>query len=166
MGDFNIDLLQTEMDDKISNFYDTLTSNLFVPHITLPTRITSKSKTLIDNIFSNDPSFSDGVSGNFTFSISDHLPQFLLLMPQASKHPPKKHNIYRRSKNFSKEDLVADFINVNWNDVIVPNKMDPNFSFEKFYDKLDKHVPLKKVSKKELKLESKPWLTSRNTQID
>ena len=110
------------------------------------------SKTLIDNIFSNDPSFAEGVSGNFTFSISDHLPQFLL-MPQALKHPPKNHNIYRRSKFFSKEDIVADFINVDWNKVISPNKMDPNFSFEKFNEKVneivDKHVPLnKKGSKK------------------
>ena len=51
LGDFNIDLLKTETDDDISNFYNILTSNLFMPHITLPTRITSHSKTLIDNIF-------------------------------------------------------------------------------------------------------------------
>ena len=92
MGDFNLDLLQTENNDKIGEYYDLLTSHLFVPHITLPTRITSTSKTLIDNIFSNDPDFSNGISGNFTFSISDHLPQFLIL-PGEMKTPPNKHNI-------------------------------------------------------------------------
>ena len=30
MGDFNIDLLKTESDDKISNYYDILCSHLFV----------------------------------------------------------------------------------------------------------------------------------------
>ena len=88
LGDFNLDLLQTENNDKIGEYYDILTSHLFVPHITLPTRITSSSKTLIDNIFSNDPDFSTGISGNFTFSISDHLPQFLIL-PGELKAPPK-----------------------------------------------------------------------------
>ena len=68
----------------------------------------TNSKTLIDNIFSNDPSFAKSTSGNFTFSISDHLPQFLII-PHEINHPPKKHNIFKRKKNFSREDLVADF---------------------------------------------------------
>ena len=34
-GDFNIDLLKADTDEKISEFYNSLTSNLFVPHITL-----------------------------------------------------------------------------------------------------------------------------------
>ena len=112
MGDFNMDLLKTETDEKIGNYYDIWTSHLFVPHITLPTRITTRSKTLIDNIFSNDSDFANGVSGNFTFSISDHLPQFLI-MPDNLKHPPKKHNVYRRSKDNNREELVADFLNTN-----------------------------------------------------
>ena len=163
MGDFNLDLLQTENEDKIGEYYDILTSHLFVPHITLPTRITTTSKTLIDNIFSNDSNFSAGISGNFTFSISDHLPQFLLL-PDELTGPPKKHNILRRKKIYVKEELVADVINTNWTTVVSPEKMDSNASLNNFKDAmykiLDKHMPLKKASKKELKLEAKPWITS------
>ncbi len=70
-GDFNIDLLKSETIPDTKDFYDSLTSNLFVPHITLPTRITNRSQTLIDNIFSNNPEFENCTSGNFTFSISD-----------------------------------------------------------------------------------------------
>ena len=162
MGDFNMDLLKTETDEKIGNYYDTWNSHLFVPHITLPTRITTRSKTLIDNIFSNDPDFANGVSGNFTFSISDHLPQFLL-KPDNLKHPPKKHNVYRRSRDYNKEELVADFLNINWTEVISPQKMDSDFSFNKFMEtvnlNLDKHMPWKKMSKKDFKLEAKPWIT-------
>ena len=162
MGDFNMNLLQTDSEGKIGDFYNILTSHLFVPHITLPTRITSKSKTLIDNIFSNDPDFSNGISGNFTISISDHLPQFLI-MPDGLKHPPKKHNLFRRSKNYNKEELVADFLNINWNEIISPIKMDSNYSFNNFIESvnsvLDKHMPWKKMNKKELKLEAKPWIT-------
>ena len=35
MGDFNIDLLKIEDEEKINNFYNILTSNLFVLHIFL-----------------------------------------------------------------------------------------------------------------------------------
>ena len=40
-GDFNIDLLKSDSDNHSKDFFDTITSNLFVPHITLPTRITN-----------------------------------------------------------------------------------------------------------------------------
>ena len=136
---------------KIGEYYDILTSHLFVPHITLPTRITSSSKTLIDNIFSNDPDFSTGVSGNFTFSISDHLPQFLIL-PGEMKAPPSKHNILRRKKIYVREELVADVVNIDWIKVVSPEKMDSNFSLNSFkdtiYEVLDKHMPLKKSKQK------------------
>ena len=104
-GDFNIDLLKTDTDESIKTFYDSLAANLFIPHITLPTRITSHSQTLIDNIFSNDPNFAEGVWGNFTFSTSDHLAQFLI-MPKKDNRPPKKHNLRKRNlKIMTKNNL-------------------------------------------------------------
>ena len=63
-----------DIENNITNFLDILTSNLIVP-----TRITPTSKTLIDNIFSNSLKFLQGTSGNFTFSISDHLTKYLIL---------------------------------------------------------------------------------------
>ena len=84
-GDFNINLLNVASDKDTNEFYEIMTSHLFIPHITLPTRITTHSQTLIDNIFSNNPEFTEGVSGNFTFSVSDHLAQFLI-MPHVKKN--------------------------------------------------------------------------------
>ena len=113
-GDFNIDLLKSDTSADTKDFFDTITSNLFVPHITLPTRITNRSQTLIDNIFSNNPEFENCTSGNFTFSISDHLAQFLI-RPSSENRPPKVHNIkVRDTKNYSHEELVADIINDKW----------------------------------------------------
>ena len=54
MGDFNINLLHSDVDKETSNFMDNIYSNSFFPTINLPTRITASSKTLIDNIFYND----------------------------------------------------------------------------------------------------------------
>ena len=56
LGDFNVDLLKLDEDSKSSSFFDSLSSHLFIPHIH-PTRITSTSKTVIDNIFSNAENF-------------------------------------------------------------------------------------------------------------
>ena len=60
--------------NQANDFLDSLASNSFIPLILQPTRITSHSTTLIDNIFSNviDP---DIISGNLTATISDHLPE-------------------------------------------------------------------------------------------
>ena len=54
MGDFNINILNCNTDRDTSSFIDTIYSNSFYPTINIPTRITSNSKTLIDNIFYNN----------------------------------------------------------------------------------------------------------------
>ena len=77
LGDLNVDLLKYEQHKATNEFLDCLSSNMFLPHIAQQTRITSHSKTLIDNIFSNYIS-QDIVSGNLTATISDHLPQLLI----------------------------------------------------------------------------------------
>ena len=76
LGDFNVNLLNHNEHNQANEILDSLAS--FIPLILQPTRITSCSNTLIDNIFSNviDP---DIVSGNLTATISDHLPQFAII---------------------------------------------------------------------------------------
>ena len=78
LGDFNADLLKYDKDCNVSDFLDTMYSNLLLPHIASPTRVTLNSETLIDNIFSNnyDSSFT---SGNLVTTLSDHHTQFLLM---------------------------------------------------------------------------------------
>ena len=75
MGDFNIDLIKYSTEAKTGEFYDLLCSYSFRPLILQPTRVTSKSATLIDNIFINDIS-CQSLGGNLTSSISDHYLQF------------------------------------------------------------------------------------------
>ena len=164
-GDYNINLLNTETDEATASFLNNLTSNLLIPHIILPTRITTRSKTLIDNIFTN--SFNSSfISGNIITSISDHLPQFLLVPNINIKDLlPKHHNIFKRdSTNFKKEYFILDLLQIDWNTTLQTNKNDPDFSFNQFYEKIncivDNHLPLKKVSKKELKQQFKPWITT------
>ena len=72
-GDFNIDLFEPTAAGKI--FIDLMRSSSFYPCISLPTRVTASTSTLIDNFWCN--SLSVSLSGVFTCDISDHYPIFL-----------------------------------------------------------------------------------------
>jgi hypothetical protein len=52
----------------------------FQPHILQPTRITHHSETLIDNIFLNLIEHFT-TSGNLAYDLTDHLPNFLIILP-------------------------------------------------------------------------------------
>ena len=141
---------------------NTIQYNL-LPYITLPTRITNRSQTLIDNIFSNSTS-SQIISGNLTSTVSDHLPQFFIYPDFNKTFIPRKNNIYRRNtKRYDKDSFYSDFVNTNWNDIIDINNNDINESFNSFFQNfnniLDKHIPLKKLSNKNFKRNFKPWIT-------
>ena len=146
-----------------SEFFNLISSYNFLPYITLPTRITERSKTLIDNIFSNSTS-NKIISENLTMTISDHLPQFFIYPDFNKKFVPRKHNIYRRNKNnHDKASFFRDFKEINWANIIKIKDNDTNSSFDSFFQNfnklLDKHLPLKKMSIKTFKRRFKPWIT-------
>ena len=51
LGDFNINLLNYNEHNQTNDFLDSLAYNSFIPLILQPTRITSHSNTLVENIF-------------------------------------------------------------------------------------------------------------------
>ena len=88
-----------------------------------------------------------------------------LIVPSSVRRQPKTHNIkVCDTRNYSHEELVADIININWAEVLEADKADPDHSFQRFNDKineiLDKHMPWRKLNKKELRLQTKPWITN------
>ena len=74
LGDFNLNLISC--DSTTGMFLDGLYSNSFIPCITCPTRITSHTATLIDNIFTNH--YVESINGLFLTDISDRLPIFAI----------------------------------------------------------------------------------------
>ena len=125
-----------------------------MPHITLPTRITSTLRTLIDNIFSNNLNFVHAVSRNLTVSISDHLPQFLVVSKDNIKII-NKQKLFKREKNFDEESLLAEVININWKSVLEIEKGNPNLTFENYNKKMkevNQYLPsIRKIIKKRIK---------------
>lgn len=72
-GDFNIDLGNPSAS---SEFKNCMKSTDIYPMITKPTRVTTHSATIIDNIFTNVP--GKLISGIFMADVSDHLPVFII----------------------------------------------------------------------------------------
>ena len=54
MADYNINILNSDVGHQTSGFLDTMYSNSFFPTINTRTRISTTSRTLIDNMFYND----------------------------------------------------------------------------------------------------------------
>lgn len=161
MGDFNIDLLK-ESNPCSDNFINTLGSFFYQPHILQPTRITDHTATLIDNIFFNSIEHFT-ISGNIIYELTDHLPNFIIVTKFSSV--PTNIKIYKRDySNFSESTLIYEVQSVDWQTVFTPNT-DPSDLFDSFYSKIseiiDKHIPIKQLSKKERKYLSKPWITQQ-----
>ena len=109
LGNFNINLLSYNDHQPTNDFLDSLASNSFIPYILHPTRITSHSKTLIDNIFSNYISH-EIISGNITATISDHLPQFSFV-PNILSNPPTQKSIMKDiGQNLNKKTLYLTIL--------------------------------------------------------
>ena len=114
MGDFNINLLNCNIDKNTSDYVDTLYSHAFFPTINSPMQITANSKTLIDNIFYNDVT-KNIISGNITASISDHLTQFLLISNQnpSSKNQMLNTDEKRSFRNINSMAFEEDLKRIN-----------------------------------------------------
>ena len=73
-GDQNFDLIDTD-DTNVNDFTDIMFDNLFYSHINKPTRVTKKTATCIDHIWSNIYDH-DIFSGIITEKIADHMTTF------------------------------------------------------------------------------------------
>ena len=160
-GDFNFDFLSLN-DQENNAFFETMMSHHLLPTITIPTKINPVKNTVIDNIFINNIN-SDIIAGNFSLTVSDHLPSFLITPKLNQYHAPKKHNIFKRcTKNFNKDSFLSDLNQINWKDLLESEKNDVNASMLNFINKmnnlLDKHLPLRRVTQKEFKRRYKPWI--------
>ena len=106
---FNINLLNYNVHNLTNELLDSFASNSFISLILQPTRIASHSNTLIDNILSDDID-PDTISGNLTATISDHLPQFLIIPNIFGNVSGNKSNIYEWDwSKFDQENFILDF---------------------------------------------------------
>ena len=149
--------------NQANEFLDSLASNSFIPLILQPTRITSHSNTLIDNIFSHviDP---DIISGNLTATISDNLPQFPIIPNIFGNITGNTSNIYERDWfKFDQENFILDYFSVDWEDLLKTHELNADNSTRMYLDQiimlLDTYAPLKRINKYKMKFNSKLGIT-------
>ena len=117
MGDYNINLLNSDTHNPTGSFLDTMYSNMLYPLITRPTRVTANSATLIDNIFTNNTcNTGSTIQGVFVTDITDHYPVFHmnqeLITESADEYFVKR--LYN-SKN--KNDFIEAISLTDWSEM-------------------------------------------------
>ena len=132
------------------------------PQITVPTRLTVRSKTLIDNIFTNSVE-ENTISGNLRCCISDHLAQFLIF-PSQRVLDQNNHRKYKRNyKNIDIKKFKDELQSIDWTTALANNNNDVNQSLENFLNitnsPLERYAPLTQVTKKDMKTQPKSWIT-------
>ena len=163
LGDFHVNLLNYNEHNQTNELLECLASKSFISLILQPTRITSRSNTLIDNIFSNVID-TNVISGNLTATISDNLSQFAIIPNMFGNILGNKLNIYERDwSKFDQENFILDYFSVDWEDLLKIDDLNADNSTKIYLDKinmlLDTYAPLKRINKYKLKFKSKPWIT-------
>jgi hypothetical protein len=119
VGDMNIDLIKWNVHRPTSEYLDILLNNNFQPIMVIPTRITTKSSTLIDHINFFEGNYRQRGTvhcGNILSDISDHLPNYLMLVPDCSK-PKQTQPMIRLFTDKAKMQFRNRLLDVDWNKV-------------------------------------------------
>ena len=161
LGDINIDLLQ-ENDAKVNAYLNNFFEKSFIPCITLPTRITDHSATLIDHIFIKCPKKliqNKCSSGNFITDLSDHLPNFTFFdfKIQTIKDRPFTRLFTQSKIDRFNNSLASELSLINPNDLTDCNNSYDTFN-SNYLQLFNKYFPLVRQSKKSFK--DKPYITS------
>ena len=115
-GDFNIDLLKSEVHLQTGEFLNNLTSHSFMPTIFHPNRITETSATLIDNIFFNSIAYQFETAIVYS-DISDHFPVAIHINLKISKNTPTNDCQRRKYTPEKIEAFKHELYTADWNPV-------------------------------------------------
>ena len=100
------------------------------------------------------------ISGNLVYDLTDHLPNFLIVNKFTTL--PKDFKLFKRDySSFNEQHFLQDVQSLNWK--LESSNNNVNEMFDTFNSELmkivDKHTPLRQLSRKEIKYKSKPWIT-------
>lgn len=151
--EINVALLNPHGQTQTTNYITLMLCTGLYPSITLPSRITTNSATLIHNTFTN---VTEGkLTGGLILTVtSDHLPVFVTLESN-SENPKDTESEGLETKHFRRlstesaiDSLQEDLINQDWSNIYVDDVDEP----------YDKHCPLVANLDKN-KYMDKLWLT-------
>ena len=135
-------------DRDTSCFIDKIYSNNFYPTINIPTRISSTSETLIDNIILSVS------AGNLVTSILDHLMHYIFIPSEITEKPNNK--IFKRkytAENLKNIQIALDIGNKDTNNSF-------QISLQTIENLLDTFCLVTAILKRKQNLKLKVWITS------
>lgn len=157
LGDFNQDLLPKKLSADARDLRQLLASYQFTQLIKDPTRITARSETLLDHIYTTDTG-KVTASGVTQCSISDHSLTYVIRRARKQRGPSKNIN-YRNFKNYSTENFQDDLHQTSWESVNTSLTVEDGWNefITTFTRVSDRHAPL---ATKRARAVTLPWLTN------
>ena len=138
-----------------------------MPIITIPTRVTETSTTIIDHVITNDSlhKIKPGVI-RYDDKVSDHYVIYCNVTNNSVTSPKQTYFTIREKSTFN-ADSYRDEMNTAVYDYLSNLGELTELNFDRTFDELmslvqnvmEKHAPLKRLSRKQQNLKSKPWIT-------
>jgi len=157
MGDLNIN--RNNLDNYTTNYLSILNSNYFNQLISLPTRITNHSSTLIDHMFTNISNYFINC-GTISTCIADHLPIFAIFN-DLNMHFNKCMSSVKDSMTLNHNLFVSLIHSIDWSDLY--GLADPNLAYNFFIDIFSSNFQNSHFSSSKCNLKhntiKKPWVT-------
>ena len=160
MGDLNINLMLNENELNDNDLLTAFNSYTLYPLINKPTRISSTSATLIDNIFTNVcTEFSSGVLYS---DVSDHLPIFAVINKQTHNKIPNHDRTVRKYTDENINASISDLARVDWS-MVFDEKDNVDEAYSILYDKINSNfnanIPCVEIKNNRRSTQRKPWIT-------
>jgi len=130
-----------------------------IPLINHPTRFSQNTATLLDHVYTNNI-VNKNTSRILTSNIFDHLPVLVLINNAKQRVQDEALNI-RDTRNFDCESFLMDLekaMSDQEYDQLTIRDQCSNF-ITAFSETVNQHAPLRKHTKKELRINKKPWIT-------
>ena len=162
LGDLNINLLKASSSIITAAYLDQMLSNNLFPVITLPTRVTSHSATLIDHIFTN-ADLNKLTAGTLKTDITDHFSNFIVLntTKQNSRNKNPSHVSYRPVTDTAIANFNHALAEADWSSVYSSD--DPSEAYSKFIslyrECLNLCIPVKTCRFHKYKHKQHPWIS-------
>ena len=164
-GDYNLNLLKINNDELCNELFDLITSHSLLPKITLPTRLSQTSGTLIDNILCKAHiSIKPTTAGILLNKLSDHQPCFIILgITFCGCNNPKFIRKYVQLESVI-DNINSDIRSSGLDDKIDTSMTaDPNISYSIIHDVIEKnkntHMTSKLVKYNKYKHKKSKWIT-------
>ena len=165
-GDYNINLLQINERLKFSEFFDNMLSRSFYPKITFPTRMSTHSGTLIDNIFCKLSDKSLNSDAGIIFSnLSDHFPQFVSIKMKINTQKCATKFVNQKLSNNALNKLKDALCALNIHEDLEQNiQSDPNANYASLVKKVtevkSKFIPNRLVKFNKHRHKKNKWITN------